>query len=149
MKLVRYLGDVKLCEPAEVLINNNVRTTDVPCGAYCSFPDFRDWRAATRQLADNILRSRPDLPNDYKNQIGVYINEVSAMPEQFLGNGERTARIAKIYEWIRCVGLTDFSKDTPPVQPPKPQTETPLGEAKVLLGMGIAFLLLWKMGGRR
>lgn len=151
MQLIRYMGDdPTICKAVSVQIGDNIRTTDVPCGLYCSRPDFRNWRAVTRALIDNAMQARPDLPAAIRQKLGELATEVAAMPEDVWGNGDRTHRLAKIYEWVQCVMLWDpKSTDIPTDLPKKDTSETnPLSNIQNLMLLALGILVVSKLGGR-
>ena len=102
-----YLAaDPTVCGASQILAGGRIRTSDNPCGAWCSFPDFRDWKAAARFSVDRAL-PRTDLPATQLETLRRYAAAIDGMSETMLGVGDAVRKLARIHQSADCAALWD------------------------------------------
>ena len=112
MRTRRYLAaDPTVCAVSQELVDGRIRTSDDPCGYYCSRPDFRGWKKGARFQVERAL-TRTDLPADVLATLRSYASELDASSETFR-IAHATRRMARIHQAAQCAALWDPGNISP------------------------------------
>ncbi len=120
------------CQVQSWNIDGKVRTSDDPCGAFCSFPDFRAWRSAARFEVARALQ-RQDMQPATRDQLLRWSAEIDAMQEGWLRSQGDTRWLASVAHLAHCVGIQ--GAPTVPVSE-RPTTSEDVLRWAVYLGAG-------------
>jgi len=148
MQIVRYYsGEPTACAVSQALVNSHVRTSIDPCGAYCTYPDFRGWRQAARDAVVSVLQGRPDLPPATRQSLGEYLARIDAMTEgSAFSIGDQTRQLAQIHQTASCIATWDPKKTDIPQVPELPvvPTGSPITGAIWAVAAALILAIGWK-----
>lgn len=115
-----YFYGTPECSDQAVKIGEDLRTTDNPCGLYCSRMDFVRWRAAARQRLTDVMQ-KSDLTAEAMTSAKKMLSEVDTTnnPSTFT-LGDATHRMAELYRFANCLSTIPAGDELPVVpDPPK------------------------------
>lgn len=138
-----YLGAPPNCTDAAVKIDGKFRTTDNPCGVYCSKYDWEQWRRFARTRVVEVME-RSSLRPELMNQAKAILAEIEATTNpSMIDLGSSTTRLATLYRYADC--LSTIPPDTdPPIIPKKEETTDKIKDWIVTAGViGAALLGLY------
>lgn len=146
MRVITFSGvDPAICKPTKAMIDGTIRSSDRPCGMWCTRNDFEAWKIAARDQIIAALKGRPDLTDPVKKQLAAYLQEVNSLQEDVLRLGAQCEKLAQIHFWTECQMLWDPKTDPPKlptVEDIEKESEKEDKLKPIMIGLGLGVVLL-------
>lgn len=135
-----YLGAPPECSEQAVKIDGKFRTTDAPCGVYCSKYDWEQWRRLARTRVVEVME-KASLRPELMTQAKAILAEIEATTNpSIIDLGSSTTRLASLYRYANCLSIITPDTD-PPIIPKKEETTDKIKDTIVMAGFVGALLL--------